>query len=120
VGADDCYDILYDSNRFSKTRVGQWLIKKGVKPDELPPLIKGIGPTLIPRPEKMYFKFHPPIEAASYLGSDMDAAAWALRADVQRTVETGIADLLKKRSDDQNRFISRRLLKKFAAIFKTN
>ena len=118
VGADDCYDILYDNNRLSKTSIGRWLVSKGIKAEELPPLIKGLGPTLIPRPEKMYFRFHEPIHAANYFSSDMEASAWALRSEVERVVDGGISDLLLKRTKDKDRFFRRRLIKKIKLAIK--
>ncbi|MCE2680483.1 MAG: hypothetical protein LW629_08580 [Burkholderiales bacterium] len=118
VGADDCYDILYDNNRFSKTRIGRWLVSRGIKAEELPPLIKGVGPTLIPRPEKMYFRFHGPIHAENYYSIDSEAAAWALRTEVERIVEGRISDLLLERAKDDGRFLHSRLIKKINLALK--
>lgn len=112
VGADDCFDILYDNARLSETKLGQFLVKTtGFKPEELPPLIKGIGPTLIPKPKKMYFQFHEPIDVSEFQpksGQDMEQAAWLLRKVVESIVQDGIDDLLEYRSvDPQHSFKAR-------------
>lgn len=111
VGADDCYDILVDNAQYAQTRAGQWLAKAlGAKPEELPPVVKGLGPTLLPRPEKMYFRFHPPIDASLYASqADRDEAAWELREQVALTVESGIAALLLRRESDAERAVKPRL-----------
>lgn len=111
VGADDCFDILVDNDEYQKTRFGRWVARRlGAKPEELPPLVRGIGPTLIPRPEKMYFTFHAPIDASLYAQhADLDEAARELRDHVEVTVESGIAALLKQREADPDRPLTARL-----------
>jgi hypothetical protein len=49
-----------------------------------PPIVRGVGPTVIPRPECLYFWFGTPIDSRSF-GSCCDdtAAARALRDDVR-------------------------------------
>lgn len=114
VGADDCFDILYDNERFSKTRLGQILVQTtGFKPEELPPLIKGLGPTLIPKPQKMYFQFHEPIEVSEFKpkqGQDMEQSAWVLRKVVESIVQDGIDDLLEYRAVDPLQSFKARML----------
>lgn len=113
VGADDCFDILYDNAEFSQTRIGKALLKvTGVKAEEFPPLLKGLGPTLMPKPKKMYFKFHPPINAAEYSQKNMDKAALDLRKLVESTVQNGIDELLAHRQTDPNALFKTRLINK--------
>ncbi len=113
VGADDCFDILYDNSELSQTRIGKALLKvTGVKAEEFPPLLKGVGPTLIPKPQKMYFKFHPPIDAAAFGHKNMDKAALDLRMVVQSTVQKGIDELLVRRHTDPDSVLKTRLLNK--------
>jgi 1-acyl-sn-glycerol-3-phosphate acyltransferase len=111
VGADDCFDILVDNSQYQKTRIGRWLAGVlGAKPEELPPIIKGMGPTLLPRPEKMYFHFHAPIDAGLYAQQgNLDDAAWELREQVEVTVQSGIEVLLRRRASDTKRSLSSRL-----------
>lgn len=111
VGADDCYDILVDNDQYAKTRLGRWVARTlGAKLEELPPIIKGLGPTLIPRPEKMYFRFHEPISTQPYAQfENIDDAALELREQVEMTVQSGIAALLKQREADPYRALGLRL-----------
>ncbi len=111
VGADDCFDILVDNDQYQKTRIGRWLAKVlGAKPEELPPIIKGMGPTLIPRPEKMYFRFHEPIDTAAYAKHpDIEEAAWELREQVEVTVQSGLSALLARRENDPDRSLRSRV-----------
>lgn len=110
VGADDCFDILYDNNQLQKSRLGNYLLNKtGIKAEEFPPLLKGIGPTLVPKPQKMYFTFHEPITAADFADDDIDQASWNLRTEVEKIVETGIAELLALREEDDLAKFSNRM-----------
>lgn len=111
VGADDCFDILVDNDQYQKARLGRWVAKAlGAKPEELPPVIKGVGLTLIPRPEKMYFRFHEPIDTRAYANHpDIDEAAWELREQVEVTVQSGLSALLARRENDGERSLRVRL-----------
>lgn len=109
VGADDCWDIVYDNKRFSDTRLGEWAIEKAnLKAEELPPLIKGWGPTLLPKPQRMYFKFFPQIHPSEFAHLPLEDAAWAMRKKVEQVVTDGIQELLDERdSDPKNKLGSR-------------
>ncbi len=111
VGADDCWDIVSDNDLMRNTRLGRWLwTRTGFKPDEVPPILKGIGPTPLPRPERIYFRFFPPISPEPYAELPADARAMALRQDVERIVQGGIDELLAYRERDPLRSFSARLL----------
>lgn len=111
VGADDCYDILFDNAQLGKNRLASRLIQwTGLKQEEIPPLIRGWGPTLLPKPKRIYFKFHSPIAAADYADEDIQEAAWALRTRVEHEVEQGIEALLQRRENDPLDSLANRLL----------
>ncbi len=103
VGAEDMLDIVADG---STPVFGQLsaLMKKlaGVS---LPPIAFGVGPTLLPKPERLYFWFGEPIDTAR-LG-DEDAAA--LRDEVRDAVEGGIDFLFAEREADPQRGLVQRL-----------
>lgn len=110
VGADDCYDILIDNNDIQSSRIGHKLVQlSGLKAEEFPPLLKGWGPTLIPKPQKMYFKFHTPIDVSAYQNAPQDEASWALRIEVEQTVNQGIKELLDLREAHAERGLGVRL-----------
>jgi hypothetical protein len=64
----------------------------------LPPLARGIGPTLLPHLQRLYFWFGAPIDTARYHdASDPEAAARELRDRVKQRLERQIAGLLTLR-----------------------
>jgi hypothetical protein len=69
-----------------------------------PPIVRGVGPTAIPRPERLYFWFGEPIDPARF-GNRFDdtAAAQALRDEVKRDILMGIQFLRDERDADPNR-----------------
>lgn len=113
VGADDCWDILYDNSRYGDTRLAALASRyTGLKSDELPPLLKGWGPTLLPKPQRIYFKFFPQVHASEFAHLPPEEAAWALRRRVEETVEAGIAELLAERAGDPKQKLVPRLMSK--------
>lgn len=111
VGADDCWDIVYDNNRFANTRLGQWAARTlDIKTEELPPLLKGLGPTLLPKPQRMYFRFYPPVYPEQFAHLPIDEAALAMRNHVEAIVQGGIDELLAERERDPKRSFRARLL----------
>jgi 1-acyl-sn-glycerol-3-phosphate acyltransferase len=73
-------------------------------------VVRGIGPTMLPRPQRLYFWFGEPVATAPYGGaSDDDGAARAVRDEVKAAVEGGIAFLLAEREDDPQRGLIARL-----------
>jgi len=116
VGADDCWDIVYDNDRFARTRFGRWLLERTrIKPEEFPPLLAGIGPTPLPKPQRMYFRFFPLVFPDAYAHLPIERGARALRDEVERVVRDGMADLLAYRAADPHRFFSARLASKRGA-----
>jgi 1-acyl-sn-glycerol-3-phosphate acyltransferase len=106
VGAEECYDILVDAGDLRRLVPPlRWIPRS----DEAPPLVRGIGLTPIPRPQRFYFRFAPPVETRD-LGGLADAACGAVRDRVRAAVETGIALLLHERDQDPGRSLVRRLM----------
>jgi len=112
VGAEECYDILIDSDEMRRSVVGPLLERVSPKPDEIPPIVAGIGP--LPRPQRFYFAFARALETTEYAGRDHDqAACLELRGQVQRSIERRIAFLLRRRARDPKRTLAARLRKVF-------
>jgi 1-acyl-sn-glycerol-3-phosphate acyltransferase len=61
VGADDTYRIVVDPDEILATRPGRVLTRLGWRADLVPPIVRGVGPTLFPRPERLYFRAGEPI-----------------------------------------------------------
>ena len=73
--------------------------------------MRGVGLTALPRPERFYFRFAPPVEAAGFTGrADDEDACYALREQVHEAVESGLATLLLERERDPDRSLASRLV----------
>jgi 1-acyl-sn-glycerol-3-phosphate acyltransferase len=108
VGAEECYDILVDSDELRHTPIGPLLERIVPRPEEIPPLVRGVGP--LPRPERFYFHFGKPIETRALAGCEKDdAACFALRERVRRAVARGIRFLLAERARDPQHDLRARL-----------
>lgn len=111
VGAEECYEILLDSDEMRRSPLGPVLERLTPRPDEIPPLVRGVGP--LPRLQRFYFWFGPPIETAALRGrQDDESTCLALRARVQASITRGIARLLRDRARDPGRSLSGRLLER--------
>jgi 1-acyl-sn-glycerol-3-phosphate acyltransferase len=106
VGAEDALDIVLDADDLMASPLGPILRKLRVRPDVVMPIVKGVGPTPLPRPERLYFHIGEPIAVARGGG---DEEARALRDRVKRAVEAGIDALLALRANDPKRTFAARL-----------
>lgn len=103
IGGDDVYRSL-------TTRDGRWgrfsqgIAKVlGAPGDMAMPLLHGIGPTLIPRPQRMYLRFAEPIDTTKPAG--VSAPDWAdtVKQRTQTSLEAILADLQELRAQDPYR-----------------
>jgi 1-acyl-sn-glycerol-3-phosphate acyltransferase len=109
VGAEECYDILIDSDEMRQSAIGPLLERLAPRPDEIPPVVRGIGP--LPRPQRFYFHFGTPIDTTRYAGAHGDqVACMHLRVRAQKAIERGIALLLRERARDPQTTLPARLL----------
>jgi 1-acyl-sn-glycerol-3-phosphate acyltransferase len=117
VGAEEAFDVLLDSSDYMSTPLGRYLRRSGIADrylrggDEFPPVIRGLGLTAIPRPEKLYFSIGKPIETARY-GRRFDDPALlrSLRTRVARSLERLIAEAQEHRAGDTRQGTLRRML----------
>jgi 1-acyl-sn-glycerol-3-phosphate acyltransferase len=117
VGAEEAFDVLLDSRDYMQTPLGRYLKRRGIADrylrggEEFPPVVRGLGLTAIPRPEKLYFSIGKPIETARYEGSTNDPALLRrLRSRVGRALEKLIAELQEYRARDTRQGMLRRVL----------
>ena len=103
IGGDDMYRSL-------TTREGLWgRLSQGLaeklsgRADMAMPLMHGIGPTLIPRPQRMYLRFGAPIETTK--PARVSEAKWVdtVKQNTQDSLEQVLADLLVVRTGDPYR-----------------
>jgi len=112
VGAEEAFDILLDADDLMASPLGAILDRLGVRRDVILPIAKGIGPTPLPRPERLYFYFGAPIDTQRYQRRYQDdTACFALRNDVERAVRGGIRLLRAEQRRDPERHLVPRLIK---------
>lgn len=114
LGADESFDILLDANTVLKPgwrlqlaeRIGLLNVTRGG--DFIPPLATGIGPTLIPKPQRYYFGFGERIPTKKLKGQQGDKAVLlALREQVAKAVLGQIELLQSYRREDREQNWSR-------------
>lgn len=123
VGVDDMFEIVADAADLLRSPLGDLLRTLGITEQPwfrhgeiLPPLARGKGPGGLPRLERQYFLFGPPIDTLRYAGRHDDpAACLALRREVASAIEMQIADLLAVQAADPERYPLQRLLRRIAA-----
>ena len=117
VGAEEVFDVLLDSRHYMATPLGRYLRRSGLAErylrggEEFPPLVRGLGPTVIPRPEKLYFSIGRPIETTTYRGRARDPEVLReVRERVRRSLAGLIAGLRLYRARDARQGRLRRVL----------
>lgn len=111
VGAEHGIDIVLDNESILMAPV-QFLAKNVLGTPDGPPLVRGVGLSPVPRPERQYYWFGEPIETAQFQGQEADDnVARKVRESVAAAVERGIELMLAEREADPNRSVVGRLLR---------
>jgi 1-acyl-sn-glycerol-3-phosphate acyltransferase len=100
VGGDDVYQSLFARDS-TWGRLNLSLSERlSGRADMAMPLIRGVGPTLIPRPQRMYLAFGKPISTTR--PARTNAATWleTVRETTRESLESILADLQVVRADD--------------------
>ncbi|AGP63976.1 hypothetical protein OEM_24410 [Mycobacterium intracellulare subsp. yongonense 05-1390] len=103
VGGDDVYrswttrDSAYAKFSAALSR------RLNGRPDMAMPLLRGIGPTLIPRPQRMYLRFGAPIDTTTPLGVENEQWVDIVKERTRRQLETILSELLRFREKDPYR-----------------
>lgn len=107
VGIEDALDIVVDTDN-PLMAPARKLAEKLLNVEPLP-IVRGIGLTPIPRPERLYFWFGEPISTVEYGGvADADNAR-ELRARTAASIEGGLDFLFDERERDPQRSLLKRL-----------
>ncbi|MBX2904342.1 MAG: acyltransferase family protein [Chitinophagales bacterium] len=110
VGAEEAYTITKDANEIlSETGFGKFLKFTGIADsvfkggDLFPPLVKGWGPTVIPKPVKLYFSFGKRI-STKHLKSKFedDAAQQTIKGKVESALQEQFEALFRLREKDKS------------------
>jgi len=98
-GAEEAFDVLLDSSDYMSTPLGRYLKRTGIADrylrggEEFPPLVRGLGLTALPRPEKLYFSIGRPIDMARYRGQEKDPE---VLLQARNRVGRSLAQLIKE------------------------
>ncbi|MEU1980273.1 lysophospholipid acyltransferase family protein [Nocardia sp. NPDC019395] len=110
IGIDDAYDIVADKDDVLLRPLRRVVEALGIHTELTPPLVRGVGPTLIPRPERFYFSVGTPIDPQPWRDArDLDEAAEQLSLMVQKAVREELTFLLGERSRDRGRTLFGRM-----------
>jgi 1-acyl-sn-glycerol-3-phosphate acyltransferase len=119
AGAEEAFDVLLDSADYMNTPLGRYLKRSGIADrylrggEEFPPLVRGLGLTVLPRPEKLYFLVGRPIDMTRYRGRQRDPAVLRVaRNQVRRSLEGLIKEVRQCRAKAKPQGAVRRLLNK--------
>lgn len=106
VGGDDLY-TSFTSRDGTWGRFSQKLAERfSGRTDMALPLVRGIGPTLVPRPQRMYLRFGAPIETTGRGDISQDEWAETIRDRVQAQLARDLADLQQLRDEDPYRHLN--------------
>ncbi|GJF08810.1 membrane protein [Mycolicibacterium cyprinidarum] len=110
VGAEEAVDIVVDGESPLLAPV-RALITNVLGSPDVPPVVRGIGLTPIPRPERQYYWFGEPIHTASVMKRHgEDRVVRDVREQTRAAIESGIEFLLEQRDADPHRSVVKRLL----------
>ncbi len=118
IGGDTIFSILVDAQEIMKSPLGRLLEVAGITKkmkggDLMPPIVRGLGPTMVPRPERFYFSFGESISTEPFRGSHDDKEAMLLlRKKVEDSLKAQIKILLYVLDQDRDEALWRRLLKR--------
>lgn len=100
VGGDDVYQSLVARDS-ALGRLSQTISTRltGSADMAMPPM-RGIGPTLMPRPQRMYLRFGATIDTTKPVGVSAEDWVATVRRDTQESLETILANLLAVRASD--------------------
>lgn len=107
LGIEDALDIVIDTDNplMAPTRK---IFEKLLNVEPLP-IVRGIGLTPIPRPERLYFWFGEPISTLEYGGVADEDNARDLRERTAASIEGGLDFLFEEREKDPQRSLLKRL-----------
>lgn len=107
VGPNEIFKILVDANDVMATKAWRWLdrrldVGRRVRGgDLLTPLVRGVGPTLLPRPQRFYFAFGERIPTAHLQSATPDHdTLWAVREQTGDAIRALVDDLKARRVED--------------------
>lgn len=110
IGVDEMWDVVADADHALYAPARALAKRLDIDPEMLFPVVRGLGPTPLPRPQRIYARIAEPIDATAFGDSWEDTAGAArLRDAVREAVAGGIEDLQLERTVDPARRLAPRL-----------
>jgi 1-acyl-sn-glycerol-3-phosphate acyltransferase len=110
VGAEETYDIVIDANDRVMAPIRALVKRATGREDIVMPVARGVAITPLPKPQRFYFGFAPPIDPVALAGPRRGESAWRVIRDHTRDeIERLISELDAIRSDDPQRALLPRL-----------
>lgn len=120
IGVDDMWDVIADADDVVYAPIRALAARIDVDPELLFPVVRGLGPTPLPRPQRIYARFGEPIDATGFGSAWEDAeGAAALRDAVREVVSATIEELLAERESDPGRRLIPRIAGEAARLTRT-
>lgn len=110
VGVEDALDVVWDADDLYASPLGAILRRLPMRRDIVLPVVKGVGPLPLPRPERLYFRIAEPIPTAALGGTGDPEVVRDVRERTKAAVEDSIARLLDVQAVDPDRNFAARLL----------
>lgn len=104
LGGDEIYDILVDKKDIMDSFIGKWIknnefANKYLKGGEnIPPIIRGLGGSILPKPKRIYYNFGVPIETKQYNGDCNEQILELIRLKVELSIYKGIHQMNEYRN----------------------
>jgi 1-acyl-sn-glycerol-3-phosphate acyltransferase len=108
VGAEEAWDIVFDADDILAGPLGPIVTALSPRQDIVFPVVRGVGPTPLPRPVRLYVRFGAPVPTAGTAPDDV-AACRRIRDAVGASIEDGIRYLHAIRDLDPERDLLPRL-----------
>lgn len=106
VGGDDVYRSMTARNGIWGKLSQSVASKLSGRTDMAMPLLRGVGPTLIPRPERMYLSFATLISTTKPARTPAEAWEGVVKQRTQDRLESVLTDLLSVREHDSYRSLN--------------
>ncbi|MCP4804592.1 MAG: acyltransferase family protein [Proteobacteria bacterium] len=114
MGGDDAWDIVWDAEDLMSSPLASLFAAAydalGVPRDSMMPIAKGVGPSMFPKPVRLYFSIGEPIDAREYAGRQDQAALTELRDRVAKNIYSELDRLYVERKWDPEPSLRRRLM----------
>lgn len=108
LGGDEIYNIMFDKKDIMESKLGTWLKDTGIADKYfkggsiIPPIIRGVGPTLIPKPQPIFYAFGKAIDTSKYKGDASDKNLREVRDLAEKAIYEGIEKLKELREEKKD------------------